>query len=162
MFAATQVGPYLYIKNHDKWYPMSGLETPDQSYWSVNYIPETKTARFATYGRGIWDFKISQLLTDVKDNNMNFEPSAVVSPNPASIEVMIHIKGKSGKTMTAKIFDSEGNQVINLFSGIMNSDNQDLKWNLSNSAGQKVTPGAYLIIYIVDGLNNYAKINVVK
>gem|GEM_PF-275415 len=58
IFAATAVGPYIYIKANEKWYDLSGFNTPDQIFWSVEYIPSIRTARFATYGRGIWDFKI--------------------------------------------------------------------------------------------------------
>ena len=33
---------------------------PDQTYWTVDYIPEINTARFGTYGRGIWDFILNE------------------------------------------------------------------------------------------------------
>ena len=35
---------------------MSELAAPDQSYWTVEYIHGIYTARFGTYGRGIWDY----------------------------------------------------------------------------------------------------------
>ena len=35
-----------------------GFEGPDQTYWTVEYVPEIYTARFGTYGRGIWDFVV--------------------------------------------------------------------------------------------------------
>ena len=163
LFAATQVGPYLYIKNNDKWFPISGFETPEQTFWSVNYIPETKTARFATYGRGIWDFKISQLLTtDVEEKSVNQEPLVTISPNPASDKVTIEIKGNAGKNITAKIYNIEGNQVYDLYSGKMSSDLIQFNWDLTNYASHRVVSGTYLLIYVVDGINNYAKIKVVK
>lgn len=59
LFAATEVGPYVYVKAENKWYDMSGISAPDQTYWSVDYIPSAQIVRFATYGRGVWDFKIS-------------------------------------------------------------------------------------------------------
>jgi hypothetical protein len=59
IFAATEVGPYVYIKADDKWYDMSGLSAPDQTYWSVDYIPAANIVRFATFGRGVWDFKVT-------------------------------------------------------------------------------------------------------
>ncbi|MFH1050207.1 MAG: hypothetical protein V1779_04665 [bacterium] len=58
IFAATAVGPYVYVKSDEKWYDIAGLNTPDQTFWCVEYIPSIMTARFGTYGRGIWDFKI--------------------------------------------------------------------------------------------------------
>ena len=55
-FAATEVGPYVYIAEDEQWVDLAGISAPDQTYWSVEYIPELNTARFGTYGRGIWDF----------------------------------------------------------------------------------------------------------
>ena len=55
-FAATEIGPYVYISEEGAWTDLSGISAPDQTYWSVEYIPELNTARFGTYGRGIWDF----------------------------------------------------------------------------------------------------------
>jgi len=57
-FAATEVGPYVYIAENEEWTDLAGISAPDQTYWSVEYIPELHTARFGTYGRGIWDFII--------------------------------------------------------------------------------------------------------
>jgi hypothetical protein len=58
LFAATDVGPYVYSVDAGIWYDMSLGHAPDMVYWSVDYIPALKTVRFGTYGRGIWDFVI--------------------------------------------------------------------------------------------------------
>jgi hypothetical protein len=57
LFAATQVGPYA-AQNEGAWSDIAGVSGPDQTYWTVDYIPTVDIARFATYGRGIWDFII--------------------------------------------------------------------------------------------------------
>ena len=59
LFAATEIGPYGYSRNDDEWFLISGLSAPDQTYWTVDYIPDINTARFGTYGRGIWDFVLN-------------------------------------------------------------------------------------------------------
>lgn len=59
IFAATEAGPYVYIVATNTWYPMRGVSVPIQQYYSVEYIASVNTVRFGTYGRGIWDFKIS-------------------------------------------------------------------------------------------------------
>jgi len=46
----------VYIAEEGIWEDLAGISAPDQTYWSVEYIPELNTARFGTYGRGIWDF----------------------------------------------------------------------------------------------------------
>jgi len=56
IFAATAVGPYVYKMSDGTWENMSEGEAPDQTYWTVDYVPEINTVRFGTYGRGIWDY----------------------------------------------------------------------------------------------------------
>ena len=56
IFAATEVGPYVYSFIESEWTDLSHNVAPDQTYWSVDYIHETNTVRFGTYGRGIWDY----------------------------------------------------------------------------------------------------------
>lgn len=63
LFAATDAGPYVYVVDDDMWYPMIGADNPIQSYTAVEFISATNTARFATYGRGIFDFDITEPVT---------------------------------------------------------------------------------------------------
>ena len=56
LFAATEVGAYVMPTSGTEWFDLGG---PEQIYTSVEYVPSLKTARFATYGRGIWDFNMS-------------------------------------------------------------------------------------------------------
>lgn len=58
LYAATEVGPFVYVVAQDQWYPISGVGAPVQQYYSVEYVNATNTVRFGTYGRGIWDFVI--------------------------------------------------------------------------------------------------------
>ncbi len=74
LFAATEVGPYAYDTYAEEWFDVAGVTTPDQTYWSVDYIPALQTARFGTYGRGIWDFVLddnySIIAGDVNDDSI--------------------------------------------------------------------------------------------
>jgi len=58
LFAATEVGPYVYVAAQDQWFDMRGLGAPMQRYTSVEYIDSEEIVRFGTYGRGAWDFKV--------------------------------------------------------------------------------------------------------
>ncbi|MCB1633863.1 MAG: hypothetical protein KDI37_14600 [Xanthomonadales bacterium] len=58
LFAATNLGPYYYDQTAGRWIEISAALTPDQTYWHVDYIDALHTARFATGGRGLWDFVI--------------------------------------------------------------------------------------------------------
>ncbi|MEO0471514.1 MAG: T9SS type A sorting domain-containing protein, partial [Bacteroidota bacterium] len=58
LFAATELGPYMFVQSDNQWYPMEGVSAPAVTYWSVEYVPALHAARFGTYGRGVWDFII--------------------------------------------------------------------------------------------------------
>ena len=82
LFAASEVAPWVYVKSEDQWYDLSGIGAPQQTWWSVDYVPSLKTARFGTYGRGIWDFKIETFtgIEDIPAQEQIFTLSAW--PNP--------------------------------------------------------------------------------
>ena len=62
IFAATEAGPYAYSLNTESWYDISGVCAPVQTYWSVEYLAGPQIVRYGTYGRGIWDFGITEPL----------------------------------------------------------------------------------------------------
>ncbi len=77
IFAATEVGPFVRIEGI--WYPMPGA--PDQTYWSVEFVNPLNTARFGTYGRGIWDFRIDSVLS-IEPARLPKRLKVIISPNP--------------------------------------------------------------------------------
>jgi len=82
-FAATEIGPYIYSENENQWMYLGGVSAPDQTYWSVEFIPELNTARFGTYGRGIWDFVIDEfyniILGDINaDDVVNIQDIIII------------------------------------------------------------------------------------
>jgi len=80
-FAATEAGPFIYSVAKGSWYPLAGKSTPNQTFWSVEYIPNHKIARFGTYGRGAWDFRVDDATVSsiVNQAVLGFK----VYPNPA-------------------------------------------------------------------------------
>jgi hypothetical protein len=58
LFAATELGPYVYHRATSAWHPAAGLHAPDQVYWTVDYVDSLRVARFGTYGRGIWSLNL--------------------------------------------------------------------------------------------------------
>lgn len=57
LFAATEVGPYYYDRVGAAWVDI-GAGAPDSTYWNVDYVAALRTARFSTYGRGLWDYDL--------------------------------------------------------------------------------------------------------
>ncbi len=81
LLAATEAGPYAYIPSQSKWYSLAGSNTPFQGYWSVEYIPTLNTARFATYGRGIWDLRLDAVGSTI----LNAKP--IITTNSATNKI---------------------------------------------------------------------------
>ncbi len=87
LFAATELGPYVYISSMEQWFDLSEGWAPDQTYWSVDYIESLKTVRFGTYGRGIWDFSMCGSSTT--------QPVAAFSSTPGTTYLEVHFQDLS-------------------------------------------------------------------
>lgn len=115
IFASTEVGPYVYVKSSDSWFDLGVGIAPDQNYWSLDYIESTKTARFVTYGRGAWDFRIQTPLATptVKDASIQ------IFPNPVADYLNINAS-ISGNSAPFRLLDLSGKECLrgNIKSGI--------------------------------------------
>ncbi|MEZ7924667.1 MAG: T9SS type A sorting domain-containing protein, partial [Flavobacteriales bacterium] len=109
VFAATELGPYIYSSETNVWSNLSGDFAPDQIYWSVEFVDEIKTARFGTYGRGIWDFKLEEETSSVElaeYKNTNFS----LYPVPAADFITVEFSAKG--IYKVSIFDLQGRLVL--------------------------------------------------
>lgn len=105
-FAATEAGPYVYIVEEEQWYDMSGMAAPAQTYWSVEYVEEFDIVRFGTYGRGIWDFRISTQVgvKDLLAGNKDLK----VFPNPTNDLTQIELNDVKSKSVLLTIAGVDG------------------------------------------------------
>jgi hypothetical protein len=142
LFAATEAGPYVYVIAQNQWYPMSTANSPDQTYWSVDYVQQTNSVRFGTYGRGIWDFRIESPST-VNVNPVLHETDFSVHPNPSNGKFRI---GNIASMTEIKVFDINGKQIY-----IDRKGNKDI--DLSNEKA-----GIYFVEVSVNGDKSVRKI----
>jgi hypothetical protein len=110
IYAATEAGPYVYVKSLEEWFLLSGSNTPNQTFWSVEYIPQLKIARFGTYGRGIWDFHFKDFLSS-SSNDDTPENAISLYPIPASDFLNISFNYKNSTVNRFGIFDVQGNKL---------------------------------------------------
>lgn len=154
IFAATEAGPYVFIVDQNRWFSLASKNSPDQTFWSVEFIPNLYTARFVTYGRGIWDFKIVEILSTPEHtyNDVNLELN--VYPNPAQNNLNIEIRSLKNDS-SILIYDLEGRLINRLnLSGL----DQKIKWDLTDFSGKKVSPGNYMIFLINKDKVNFKKV----
>ena len=110
LFAASEIAPWVYIRVIDQWFDLSGTAAPQQTWWSVDYVPSLKTARFGTYGRGIWDFKIESFngIEDIIAGTGDIVMNAYPNPFSDLLSVTVNeaINGKTTirlTTITGKV-----------------------------------------------------------
>jgi len=107
LFAATEAGPYVYIRSTKRWHDLAEFQAPHQRYWSVEFIPEIQTARFGTFGRGIWDFKI-----DIEANTVEIADIELsIYPNPTTS--IINFKAEnSEKIIGYEVLRTDGSYIF--------------------------------------------------
>ncbi|MCX6154620.1 MAG: T9SS type A sorting domain-containing protein [Candidatus Kapabacteria bacterium] len=160
VFAATEVGPYVYVAKKNQWYDISDGSAPDQIYWWVEYISKTKTARFSTYGRGIWDYRITKYITEVTQNEefRDNEIQIKAEPNPFQNELNFKIDLPAQTLIRVCIYDLEG-RIIKKFAENFNiSKVLSLKWDGISDNGTEAPKGIYLLTVSANGISNYSKI----
>ena len=100
-----------------------GLNGTAQTYWSVEYIPELRTARFGTYGRGIWDFILDEnfeiLLGDLNQDTIINIQDIIILINISLTEIIPteyqNLAGDNNQDETIDILD-----IINCINIILN------------------------------------------
>ncbi|MBI5324777.1 MAG: T9SS type A sorting domain-containing protein [Ignavibacteriae bacterium] len=162
IFAATEVGPYVYSTQLNSWYDMTGFNAPDQTFWSVEYLPDIKTVRFGTYGRGIWDFKITNNTDVAEYKEVSQKLKLSVYPNPQVDLSEIIIESPVEVSCDVKIISNDGKFVKQLFNGIIKKGINTFNWNGSSESGAKLPAGIYLCIANSMGITNYSKIIINK
>jgi hypothetical protein len=160
VFAATAVGPYVYSFAEEQWFDMSGISAPDQRYWSVEYIHSMKTARFTTYGRGIWDFKMSKILDVVeqaKTKSLVKNIELTASPNPVAANTVISFNMPEAADGAVRVYDMNGKIVSELFNGRFEQGTVNLNWN-PDRAGVDLPAGTYLCVLSCFSNSSYVKL----
>jgi photosystem II stability/assembly factor-like uncharacterized protein len=56
LYAATDAGPFRYDETAGAWESLLGTQAPLTLYTDVEGVPAAGVVRFATFGRGIWDY----------------------------------------------------------------------------------------------------------
>ena len=139
-FAATEAGPYVYMVEKGQWYSMLGTSAPVQTYWSVEYLPASKTVRFGTYGRGIWDFR--EELSVANEEVIVENKQIKIYPNPSNGPFEIDLSNSSFEANQIQVFDMQGRLLkdLNVQKG-NNIQSIDLSGNVAGTYLIRITDG---------------------
>jgi len=159
IFAATSVGPYVYISDEGRWYDMLSPETPDQTFWSVEYVPDMKTVRFVTYGRGAWDFKITDFTSGVEtEKEPALSSDLSVYPNPMNENGKVRLNINKTINGSLLLYDLDGKMVKQIYNGNITQGSSEFEINPRTNDGYQLPDGAYILFLIADGVANYTKV----
>ena len=148
LFAATDAGPYVCNVLDGTWENMVG-DAPIQSYRAIQYMPNLNKVRFATYGRGIWDFDIESISIGITENEVA-KKELKVFPNPVAAGAEIHVEAGA---------DIQKAQLVQL-------NGQEVQSWVTNEAlvlRASISPGVYLLqVNLEDGTVQTQKIKIVE
>lgn len=106
LYAATEAGAYRWERSSGQWSNIMANTAPLTTYWSVEAV-EPNIIRYATYGRGIWDYAIppgaSTTYCVAKLNSQGCVPEMTYSgipsltdPTPYTVGAISVLNNKSG------------------------------------------------------------------
>jgi hypothetical protein len=152
LFAATEVGPFVWIKSEGEWFDLSGGVAPEQTYWTVDYVPSLRTARFGTYGRGIWDFEIIEYtgMPEIFVHRESIEFSLYPNPMDGNGYLQLNIPEPAGLSI----------RVLNQNGQIMSEKKEERLPSGPYSTyidGQNLAPGMYYLQVICGNRVNVKK-----
>ncbi|CAM1374445.1 T9SS type A sorting domain-containing protein [Tenacibaculum xiamenense] len=108
IFAGTDIGPYAFDVEEETWYSIAEgvgfFNTMD-----VDYISETNTVRFASWGSGILDFAIEQTSLGVNDSEI--ANSFILYPNPSKDFIYLKVNPLLDNELSISIFTIDGKEV---------------------------------------------------
>lgn len=160
VFAATQNGAYIYSVEHGKWYDITTSQAPDQLYWSVEYVPSLKVARFGTYGRGIWDYAYKEPFTvgveETISNNQDIPLS--IQPNLINSHTEIVFQLSTEGQARIRIYDLNGKIVAEPFNSNATQGENRISWNGHSFGGGFLPSGSYMCALNALGKTQFVKL----
>ncbi len=134
IFAGTDIGPYVFDVSQEKWFSIAEgigfFNTMD-----IEYIEATNTIRFASWGSGILDFNIEDILST--DEN-KITDKLNIYPNPANDYVMIKLGTTLESEIQIDIYNLKGQRIYSTKHAFYNDST--LKLDTSS-----ISAGMYII-----------------
>jgi hypothetical protein len=168
LFAATEIGPYVYSIEGKRWYDLAaiyGATAPDMLFWCVERVPRSNTIRFGTYGRGIWDLSVDTVdakFSSVSDRSVPMASLglvAVPSVSPGSTQLRFSLPHPAD--ITLRIFDLTG-RCVRHFTSHENEGSVSINWDGLSDGGAAVPSGFYTAIVTTAGNVDATKIEIVR
>ena len=143
LYAATEAGPYLYESATDTWANLVGATccAPLTDYWDVEALPALGIMRFATYGRGIWDYNLGTVLAAGSPRADALHMAVFPNPSRASATFAFDLP-QAGRTRL-EIFGVDGRRVAVPFDAWRPAGRGEVRFD-NRVSGRPLAAGIYL------------------
>lgn len=162
LFAATAVGPYIYLADSGRWYEAGNGGAPDQTWWSVDYIEQNDLVRFGSYGRGIWDLRlVADTVSGVEDRAATAATLALTARRiGAGYDITLALP--TSESVTLHVYDLSGRLVARLHDGALAAGSHRFMWGATTDEGMAVPSGEYFVVAAGGGTVGYATVPVAR
>jgi hypothetical protein len=143
LYAATEAGPYEYDNGTGTWVSIRGLDAPLTTYWDVESVPELGVMRFATYGRGIWDYTPGEIV-DVATAPPAARFDVRLAPMPARTRATVSFSLDAAGEVAIDVFDLAGRRVVRPVTAAFEAGAHDVPLDLTQH-GRNLEAGVYFV-----------------
>ncbi|HEY0029128.1 MAG TPA: T9SS type A sorting domain-containing protein, partial [Bacteroidia bacterium] len=151
LYVGTDLGVYLTTNGGINWNAFND-NLPLVVVQDMHYYKGDSTIRIGTHGRGVWKTKSAA----AGSVNVVELPEAGISlsvfPNPSNADVVISYSVRIPGRISASVYNSFGQEIIQLMDSHQSAGNQSLQWNRKNALGQMVSPGVYYVRVVIGDL----------
>jgi len=145
IYAAAEAGPFRWDPFASRWVDIIGVEAPLTTYWDVETVPALGVVRFATYGRGIWDYAPPAATSVDSGAAGMLAPSLIVFPNPAATSVRLAgSRGREGE-VRIEVFDVAGKRLATPLDAVTPAGAFQVEYDLRTQSGRRLESGVYLV-----------------
>jgi hypothetical protein len=146
LYAATEAGPFRHDPASGTWTSLlaSSCCAPQTVYWDVEALPSQVTIRFATHGRGIWDYATGSL---VSAGPITVTPDVRLSvyPSPARKRTTIDFQLPRAGSVRVEVFDVAGHRITTLADAYLAAGPHRVEFGLKAANGRPLENGIYLV-----------------
>ena len=142
LYAAAESGPYFW--DGTIWNDIHGTEAPLTTYWDVEYVPALDKLRFATYGRGIWDYTIAGPAA-VANGPAPAGLQLSLGPNPAADRTTLRYRLAAPGKAKLEVFDLAGRLVLGPREERLANASGEIPLLLVDDRERPLASGVYLV-----------------
>ena len=157
LFLATDLGVYFSDNAGTNWCPFNN-NLPRIYTMDLSLSEADSTLRIATFGRGVWKTKISEIPNTVSTKQIVDQVQIEVSPNPTVNQIHIQIETKTPNTIKVDLYNQEGKKVMHLY----NKKEKTVQLNKTFELQKNIATGTYYLKFQIGNYNYHKKIVIIN